>query len=195
MGKSDISSNNESTEDILESRDNLSSSPKYGIRYDEFTIRNFRPALKRLSESKLRDVPEVVANQLELMFIYHQLVQNQAQLSFRWALVAAGVGLLFLLSAVGIILLQNRQDAAVISLIAGSLVEVISGINFYLYRKTSTQLGDFQGRLDITQRYLLAYSFIQNMENDHKQDTLKELVYEIAGIQSIDASSRESSES
>ncbi len=74
------------------------------------------------------------------------------------------------------------QNVAVVSLISGALIEVISGINFYLYGKTSVQLADFQTRLDVTQRFLLANSMCESLEGDYKQKARSELIRTIAGV-------------
>jgi len=143
-----------------------------------------RPPLDRLSKAKLGDVQEIVASQLELMTVYHNVVLDQARESFRWALIAAGVGLLFFVSAVGFILYRQPQNAAFISLISGGLIEVISAINFYLYGKTSAQLVNFQSRLDTTQRFLLANSICESLEGESKEKARSELVRKIARIES-----------
>jgi TRADD-N domain-containing protein len=142
-----------------------------------------RPTLSRLSTADPKNVQEVVASQLELMSVYHLLVLDQAKRSFKWALIAAGVGLLFFISAVSFIVYrQQLQDAAIISVISGGLIELISAINFYLYWKTAAQMADFQSRLDITQRYLLANSICEGLEGDYRQQRRSELVQEIAKI-------------
>ncbi len=98
-------------------------------------------------------------------------------------LVAAVIGLVFFLFAVGYLLfLKTDAVPAVISLIGGSLIEVISGVNFYLYGKTSAQLADFQTRLDHTQRYLLANSMVESLEGDSKQKTRAEVIRAIADV-------------
>lgn len=142
------------------------------------------PPLDRLSKADRDDVQEIAASQIELLSAYHNLVLDQARRSFRWALVAAGVGLAFFLGAVGFLLLRELQNVAVVSLISGALIEVISGINFYLYGKTSVQLADFQTRLDVTQRFLLANSICESLEGDYKQKARSELIRTIAGVSS-----------
>lgn len=139
-------------------------------------------SLERLSNADPSKVQEIVASQIELLTIYHNVVLDQAKRSFFWALLAAGAGLAFFLAAVGFVLLQQSPNVAIISLISGALVEVISGINFYLYNRTSGQLADFQTRLDMTQRYLLANSVCDSLEGDVKQQTRSGLVQAIAGI-------------
>lgn len=111
------------------------------------------------------------------------MVLDQAKKSFLWALIAAAIGLLFFIAAVSSIIFLNLQNAAIIGVISGALVEVISGINFYLYNQTSKQLSDFQSRLDTTQRFLLANSICEGLEGLSKQQARSDLIKAIAPTQ------------
>ncbi len=142
----------------------------------------FDKAVDRLAKAKPSDVQEVAASQIKLLNSYYALVLEQARRSFRWALIAAGVGLLFFLAAIGFILLKQVDNAALISLISGALVQVISGINFFLYGKTSTQLSDFHNRLEQTQRFLLANSVCEGLTNEFKQKARSKLIFAISGL-------------
>jgi hypothetical protein len=106
----------------------------------------------------------------------------------RWALIAAGVGLAFFIAAVGFIIYRHAESAAIISVVSGAVVEVISAINFYLYSKTSGHLADFHNRLEGTQRYLLANSICESLEGSHKQAARTELVRAIVQVNLSDAS-------
>ena len=139
-------------------------------------------SLERLSKADKADVQEIAASQIELLTTYHTVVLEQAQRSFRWALIAAGVGLGFFLAAVGFLVYQQLANVAVVSLVSGALVEVVSGINFYLYGKTSAQLAEFQSRLDATQRFLLANSICESLQGETKQQARWELVRAIARV-------------
>jgi hypothetical protein len=61
-------------------------------------------------------------------------------------------------------------------------VEVIAGINLYLYNKTTAQLAEFHQRLERTQRFLLANSIAESLENEQKQETRASLVRTIATL-------------
>ena len=50
---------------------------------------------------------------------------------------------------------DGLQHASVPAL-AGAVSEVVSGLLFWLYGRTMTQLGEFHRRLEALQRYLLA---------------------------------------
>jgi Cyanobacterial TRADD-N associated 2-Transmembrane domain len=141
-----------------------------------------RDAVERISKAKPGDVQEIAGSQIHLLLGYYQLVLDQARKSFMWALIAAGVGLGFFIVAVGFILYLHAENAAIISVVSGALVEAIAGINFYLYSKTSGHLVDFHNRLEGTQRYLLANSICESLEGSHKQAARIELVRTIAQI-------------
>jgi len=136
----------------------------------------FRPALDRLSKADPANVLEIVASQIELMTFYHNAVIEQARKSFRSALIASGVGFVFFLFSIGLILFRQPQQAAVVSLISGALIEFISVVNFYLYAKSSRQFADFQARLDTTQRFLLANSICEGLPDDARLQARLELI-------------------
>ncbi len=69
------------------------------------------PSLDRLSKAAQTDVQEVAVSQIQLLAVAHTLVLDQARRSFFWALIAAGVGLLFYVASVTFILLQQSQSA------------------------------------------------------------------------------------
>jgi hypothetical protein len=133
-------------------------------------------AVDRLSKARPGDIQEIAASQIQLLTSYYDLVLAQAGRSFRWALVAAGVGLGFYLAAMAAFIYQGPQSVAHISLISGTLTEVIAAINFYLYGKASAQLAKFHTRLDLTQRFLLANSMCDSLEGEAKQKARCELI-------------------
>jgi hypothetical protein len=131
---------------------------------------------------------QIAASQIDLIRSYYDLALYQARRSFRWALIAAGVGLAFFLASVAFLLLERPQQVATVSLISGALIEVIAGVNFYLYNKTSIQLADFLTRLDLTQRFLLSSSMCETLEGEFKQRARFSLIEIIAGLKKIEAS-------
>jgi hypothetical protein len=60
------------------------------------------------------------------------------------------------------------------------VVEVVAGIVFFLYGKTTSQMGDFYGRLERLQRYLLANSICESLQAEERDKTRSDLIREIA---------------
>lgn len=142
----------------------------------------FNVAVEKLSKANPADVQQVAASQIALLRSYHVEVLDQAKKSFRWAIIAAGVGLVFLVSAIVFLIYNHSTEIAIASTISGILIEFISAINFFLYGKTASQMADFQQRLDITQRYLLANSMCESLTGDTKNKTRSDIIKSIVGL-------------
>jgi TRADD-N domain-containing protein len=121
-------------------------------------------------------IQEVAASQVVISDMYYKNVLQHAQRLFRWALVAAGTGLIFFLVAVALLLFRESINGALISLTSGVVLEAIAVLNFFLYGRAFNQLRAFHERLDRTQQYLLANSICENLKGDVKQATQIELI-------------------
>ena len=138
-------------------------------------------SIERLSTIKKDDVKGTAASQIELLSRFYDLSLSQAQRSFRWALAASMVGLGFFL--VAILLMSTHQQTANAALIGGGIIQFISGVNFYLYNKTLSQLTLFQGRLETTQRFLLANSLTESLGDELRDVTRAKLIDQLATSQ------------
>jgi hypothetical protein len=138
-------------------------------------------ALSKLSTADPRNVHDIVASHLQLLTAYYQIALTQSRLGFFWGLVGAGAGLIFFIAATGLALRTGNTVAAVIPVISGAVVEVVAGIVFFLYGKTTEQLSDFLSRLETLQRYVLANSICEGLpEGDERNKARAALIREIA---------------
>ncbi|MDE3092049.1 MAG: hypothetical protein KGJ80_21965 [Chloroflexota bacterium] len=137
---------------------------------------NVKEPLENLRQAEKGDVQAIAASQILLLNEYQNQVLSQQNRSFLYALVAAAIGLGFFLTAITFLLLQQKSDAALVSALAGAIVEVISGINFYLYAQTTAQVDLFHARLDMTQRFLLANSVCDALKDNYKEEARSALV-------------------
>jgi hypothetical protein len=144
-------------------------------------------AIQSVSTADPKDVQKVAASQLELLTAYHQVALAQSRRSFFWALIGSGVGLALFAVAVRRSL-DGPTAASVVPLIAGAVVQVISGVVFYLYGQTSSQLSAFHGRLEVLQRYLLANSICESL-GEAEREARAALVGEISRAPRTDAPS------
>jgi hypothetical protein len=143
-----------------------------------------RDAVAQIAEASPGDVQQIAAAQIQLLASYYEDGLAQARRSFNWALVAAGVGLAFFLAAVTFLLITQSAavavPVAVVSAVGGALVEVVAGINFFLYSKTTAQLATFHQHLDLTQRFLLANNICETLEGETRQTVRASLINTIA---------------
>jgi hypothetical protein len=144
-------------------------------------VADFKDSLDRISKAEPRDVQEIAASQITLLGNYYEIALDQAQKSFIAAFVAAVIGLIFFLVSVVFLVFIDQIKLAMIGVIGAAITEVISGINFYLYNKSASQLVEFLKNLNMTQRFLLANSICEGLEGDYKQQARSDLVRAIAG--------------
>ena len=140
--------------------------------------------------SKSGNVQEIASNQVKLLTEFYDQSLSQAHRSFVWALIASGAGLIFFMVAIAF-QLGSQSDVAIISVIGGALIEFIAAVNFYLYGKTTTQLNLFHGRLEVTQRFLLANSLCDRLGDTHQDETRSYLIRQLAGDYNDDHMARQ----
>jgi hypothetical protein len=85
--------------------------------------------------------------------------------------------------AVGFSLWNGLALSSIVPLIAGAVVEIVSGLVFYLYGKTSAQLSAFHSRLEMLQRYLLANSMCESLSETERDKARAALIGEISRVQ------------
>ena len=143
-------------------------SPKGGTR---------EQALEELKLSDPADVQGNVASQIKLLDSYYGSVLAQANRSFWAALAVATVGVLFFLYGVISLLNSNggSQAAGLVSVVSGAVVQVIAGLNFYMYNRTSNQLLVYHSRLYSLQHFMLANNFSEGLP-DHDRAASRSLV-------------------
>lgn len=135
--------------------------------------------LENLSGSEPGDVQRIAASQIELLTSYYNTILAQARTSFNWAVGSSITGWAFFLASIAFVLARQSESIAILGTIAGTIVQVIAGVQFYLYSKTTNQLVNFHQKLDLTQRYLLANSLCEALGLEYKDRIRSRLILEI----------------
>jgi len=131
-----------------------------------------------MAEINPKDTQKVAALVMRTSLKYYGVVLDQAQQSFRWALRIAAVAALFFIYSCWLVM-NGKVAGATVSMIAGTLIQVISAINFYLYSKTARQFAGFHICLERMDRYLLANSYCENLSTDSARDDCRRKTIEI----------------
>jgi hypothetical protein len=131
-----------------------------------------RKSCERIATIPAANTQEMAALLSKMGLDYFQDVRRQAQQSFLSALAAATIGILFFFYAT-YRSMEPSTSSDKISLIAGALVQVIAAINFYLYGRTSRQFALFHHCLDRFNRFMLANSMCENIQDTEKRDRFR----------------------
>lgn len=137
---------------------------------------------REISNTPVDDVQGNAANQISILASYYSEGLTQAKASFRSALIISGIGFFFFLTAVVFVLNRQPRDRTLIPLVSGAIIEVVAGINFYLYGQATKQLATFQSKLNQMQRFLLANSICESLEGDSKQAARTKLVETVSSL-------------
>ena len=136
-----------------------------------------------VAQSDRGDTRKVASVLLRMSLHYYDAVRKQAQQSFLSALGLACLGTVFFIVAAALVMDHPDRASsgkAIVSVIGGGLVHVISGINFYLYGRTARQFSAFHVCLERMNRFLVADSIAANLTGAKKDEVRAELVKIVA---------------
>ena len=128
-------------------------------------IEKYTNLLQNQIFSKKNDVIELMQSNLLEIKEYFAINKQQARKSFSTALYMCVLG--FILYAAGLIIgLVFNKNFALYSTIAGTIIELISGLFFYIYNKSIKQINIFFGSLLDTQRYLFSIQLVDKIKQN-----------------------------
>ena len=58
------------------------------------------------------------------------------------------------------------KDTSLVTIVSGSVLELISGTTFWLYTKALTQLNTYHKRLEETEKYLIVHQMISEVPEE-----------------------------
>ena len=108
-------------------------------------IRQMLSDCQQIGNTAPDDAHKIGSPLQEMILKYYADVRLQAQQSFLAALVVACIGMLFFIYAIWRGISSDGTLQASLGALAGTLIQVISGINFYHYARAARQFGAFHG--------------------------------------------------
>ncbi len=133
----------------------------------------------RIQEKMEEDIFEnLVKINYKYLDQYYLQVREQAQKSFIFTAVIAGIGAILIF--VGIALMfADKVDVSYISAGAGIVTEFISSIFFYLYNKTVTSMSKYHNKLVLSQNISLALRVADSLPEQEQPKVKDEIVKEL----------------
>jgi hypothetical protein len=119
---------------------------------------------------------------------YYTVALAQSARSFLWAIIAAGVGVALFVGAIVFLLYEQSVEVSVVSAIGGAIVELVAGLNFYLYGKAIDQAASHRSSLEKMQRYLLANSIVESLTTDDEKDESRSKLISVMAEEDPDSS-------
>jgi len=150
-------------------------SDKSLIIRDEMEIKKEVDASRLRLHEGAKDVVTLMINNVSELREYYVISKRQANRAFSSTLIICILG--FIVFVAGIVVnVLSMQDVIVYTTISGCIIEVISGLFFWLYKSTNTQLNLYHGRLGATEKYLTAMQLAEKMSPEKKDEIYRYII-------------------
>lgn len=128
-----------------------------------------------LSNNKKDNIIDLMLMNIKELREYYAISKIQARKSFVAALFVCFMGVvIYILGIVATIV--YKIDITIITLISGTIVEVIAGSFFWLHHKSIKQLNLYHQRLGYTEKYLTVIQIINTMSEDKQDEEYRNLI-------------------
>ena len=150
-------------------------SDKSLIIRDEMEIKKEVDASRLRLHEGAKDVVTLMINNVSELREYYVISKRQANRAFSSTLIICILG--FIVFVAGIVVnVLSMQDVIVYTTISGCIIEVISGLFFWLYKSTNTQLNLYHERLGATEKYLTAMQLAEKMSPEKKDEIYRYII-------------------
>lgn len=124
------------------------------------TVKNL-DVLAEKSKEENHDIRTLMFENSKELKEFYVICKQQIRKSFSAAMFSCFFGFVLFILAVIIFLLGGNNSASLTAGLSGAIVEIVSGLYFWMYRETSKQLGKYHKRLEATEKYLIALQIIE----------------------------------
>lgn len=100
---------------------------------------------------------------------YYIISKRQANKSFTLAIISCFLGVIIYIGGFLIVAFLDK-NITILTTIAGTIVELIAGLSFWMYNKCLKQLNEYHKRLSSTEKYLTSIQLADKMESDRRED-------------------------
>lgn len=132
----------------------------------------------QMSSTESDNVLELMLKNVKELREYYVISKQQARKSFSAALFICFFGIVIYVLGIGSYIFFDK-DISIISIISGTVVEVIAGLFFWLYREATNQLAIYHQRLGSTEKYLTVIQIIKEMPESEQIEAFKNLIMAI----------------
>lgn len=128
------------------------------------------------SKEENQDIRTLMFENLRELRGFYVICKQQIRKSFSAAMFSCFAGFVLFVLAVIIFLLGGNNSASLMAGLSGAIVEIVSGLYFWMYRETSKQLGKYHKRLEATEKYLIALQIIEMLPEENRNEQYGKLI-------------------
>lgn len=151
-----------------------------GIKDDCGDDENCGKSVTTTTETRKTEKKDIIALMLknnDEITEYFKISKSQAKSSFWFSVISCIVGLMALVVGIyGIVILKDIS-VSVISLISGSISELISGTVFWVHNKSALQLNHYYDALHENEKFLSAVNIADRLSDEKREEVLVRIIH------------------
>ena len=124
---------------------------------------------------KSDDVIDIMLKNVRELREYYIISKRQATKAFSASLIVCLLGFIVYITGIVVFALSG-ENTLLLTTISGTIVEVVSGLFFWLYRYAIKQLNIYHQRLGPTEKYLTAICLVDKMGEDKHDEMYKHII-------------------
>ena len=132
--------------------------------------------LTEKSKEENQDIRTLMFENLKELKEFYVICKQQIRKSFSAAMFSCFAGFMLFVLAVITFLLGGNNSASFMAGLFGAIVEIVSGLYFWMYKETSKQLGKYHKRLEATEKYLIALQIIEMLPEENRSEQYGKLI-------------------
>lgn len=114
---------------------------------------------------------------------YFRISKSHAKSSYWFSIISCAIGLVILCISVYMIFVKENLQVAIISIISGSITEIISATVFWVHNKSALQLNHYYDALHENEKFLSAVNIVDKLSDDRKNEMYIEIIRKQIDIQ------------
>lgn len=118
---------------------------------------------------------------------YFRISKSHAKSSYWFSIISCAIGLVILSISVYMIFVKENLQVAVISIISGSITEIISATVFWVHNKSALQLNHYYDALHENEKFLSAVNIVDKLSDNRKDEMYIEIIRKQINIDSKQA--------
>lgn len=145
------------------------------INHDDVEIKKEVDKSRMLLQEGSKNVIDLMINNVSELREYYVISKRQANRAFSSTLIVCVLGFIVFVSGI-IASVLSSQDIMLYTTLSGSIIEIISGLFFVLFRNTTAQLNLYHERLGATEKYLTAMQLAEKASPEKRDDFYRYII-------------------
>ncbi|MCI7097547.1 MAG: hypothetical protein MR966_01270 [Lachnospiraceae bacterium] len=129
-----------------------------------------------LIDQNRKDIIALMLKNNDEITEYFRISKSHAKSSYWFSIISCVIGLIILCISVYMIFVKENLQVAVISIISGSITELISATVFWVHNKSALQLNHYYDALHENEKFLSAVNIVDKLSDDRKDEMYIEII-------------------